>query len=100
MEILFHSSMERTSERFTPDLILVDGRFRVACALTTILNLAQDDRWELLVDDYRGRSHYTAIEKFANLERMVGRMAVFKPKANIDLDALSTSLAAHAGDWR
>jgi len=96
----FTAPWNELSERFSPDLILVDGRFRVACALTTILNLAQKDRWELLVDDYHGRPHYRAIEEFANLERMVGRMAVFKPKASIDLEALNKSLRVYAGDWR
>lgn len=87
-------------ERFRPDLILVDGRFRVACALTSILHLADTPNWELLVDDYLGRPHYTVIEEFARLEKMVGRMAVFKPKAGVDLDALRKNIEVYGSDWR
>lgn len=87
-------------ERFRPDLILVDGRFRVACALTSILHLADTPHWEILVDDYVGRHHYTVIEEFARLEKMVGRMAVFKPKDGIDLDALQRNIEVYASDWR
>lgn len=86
--------------RFLPDLILVDGRFRVACALTTILNLSDQRNWEILFDDYLGRSHYAIVEEFASLERMVGRMAVFKPKERIDVDSLRRTLEAYASDWR
>ncbi len=62
-----------------PDLILVDGRFRVACALTCLEHL-NHSRWTLLVDDYVGRPEYQIITEFAALEKTIGRMAVFKPK--------------------
>ena len=85
---------------FQPDLILVDGRFRVACALTTILHLADNSSWTILFDDYQGRPHYAVVEQFASLEAMVGRMAVFTPKQGIDLNALRECLEQHASDWR
>lgn len=60
-----------------PDLILVDGRFRVACALRSIQALR--NRFDtILVDDY-SRPEYRVIEQFARLEKMIGRMAVFRP---------------------
>ncbi len=96
----FTAPWEATQERFCPDLILVDGRFRVACALTTILHMADTKGWEILVDDYVGRPHYTVIEEFANLERTIGRMAIFKPKDGVNLDALLKSIEIHASDWR
>jgi hypothetical protein len=85
---------------FQPDLILVDGRFRVGCALTTILHLADKNSWTILFDDYQGRPHYAVVEQFASLEAMVGRMAVFTPKQGIDLNALRECLDQHASDWR
>lgn len=85
---------------FQPDLILIDGRFRVACALTTISHLAGNDAWTILFDDYQGRSHYAVVEQFASLEAMVGRMAVFTPKQGIDLNALRECLEQYASDWR
>jgi hypothetical protein len=60
------------------DLVLVDGRFRVACALASLRHLTKSSD-VLLVDDYAERPEYWVVEKFARLERMVGRMAVFRP---------------------
>lgn len=41
-----------------PDLVLVDGRFRVACA-AKCLNLLRDTRgWQVVVDDYIDRPHW------------------------------------------
>lgn len=60
----------------TPDLILIDGRFRVLTALTCIKYLSNSD-WTLLVDDYTVRPEYQEIEAFAKLSAKAGRMAAF-----------------------
>lgn len=60
-----------------PDLVLVDGRFRVACALKALRALQHEQGWLLLVDDYRGRQGYQVIAEFGRLQTYVGRMAVF-----------------------
>lgn len=85
---------------FLPDLVLVDGRFRVACALTTIKHLTHKMLYEILVDDYASRSEYREIEKFAELSSMQGRMAVFKPKSDVNLDDLDRAIEAYSVDYR
>jgi hypothetical protein len=67
-----------------PDTILVDGRFRVACALQSFLNLGQASSCKVLVDDYAGKSHYRPIEQFGDLIEMHGRMAVFRKSSSAD----------------
>lgn len=60
------------------DLILVDGRWRVCCALNTLREgAARKATFTLLFDDYRRKS-YHRIEAFAEVTRMVGRMAVIE----------------------
>jgi hypothetical protein len=79
------------SGTFVPDLILVDGRFRVACALKILKVLANERHWTLVVDDYVNRPRYHVIANYARLERCVGRMAVFTGVRVFqpdDLDAL------------
>jgi hypothetical protein len=66
-----------------PDLILVDGRFRVACVLESLLSLSPLCNTKILLDDYDGRPHYQVVERFADLE-MVGRMAVLRPRRLVD----------------
>lgn len=84
------------SLRSMPDLILIDGRFRVHCALFTISKVSD---FEILFDDYGRRPHYREVEKFARLDRMYGRMAVFRPKP-YDSSDLKASIAHFASDYR
>lgn len=58
-----------------PDVILVDGRFRVACALTAMLRCTK--KTTLLFDDYEGRKGYHVLEEFVKKEEVVGNMARF-----------------------
>ena len=83
---------ECQSKTFLPDLILVDGRFRVACALKIIRLLANDNNWLLVVDDYVGRENYHVIEQYAKLDRYVGRMAVFKQTLDFSSEDIDESI--------
>jgi hypothetical protein len=66
-----------------PDLILVDGRFRVACVLESLLHLSTPHSCRILCDDYAGRPHYHVVERFATVT-LVGRMAVLRAKQPLD----------------
>lgn len=59
-----------------PDVVLVDGRFRVGCALATAFNITRPVT--LLFDDYGDRPRLKATEEFLSKPEMVGRMAVFQ----------------------
>lgn len=58
-----------------PDLVLVDGRFRTACVMTTLLRTEKPVT--LLFDDYVGRKQYQRIERFVEPVELRGRMARF-----------------------
>jgi hypothetical protein len=96
----FLAPWEECGDSFAPELILIDGRFRVACALATIQALSDRCDWEICVDDYLGRAYYREIELFARLDRMVGRMAVFKPLKESKPEALKEALQRYSRDWR
>ncbi|NQW69737.1 MAG: hypothetical protein HQ457_05090 [Betaproteobacteria bacterium] len=83
-----------------PDLILIDGRFRVACALKVVKYMHNQANFSLLVDDYVDRSHYVEIERFAKLEKLVGRMAIFTQIDKIDLLELENSIISYSLDYR
>lgn len=82
-----------------PDLILIDGRFRVACALTCLQHLKDDSTATILIDDYLNRPHFQIIEDFAHLEGTAGQMAVFRSKTQ-DRDRLADAIRSHVWDWR
>lgn len=64
-----------------PDLVFVDGRFRVGCILATAVQTKAP--LTLLVDDYIDRPNYHLVESHIGRPEMVGRLAVF------DLEPLS-----------
>ncbi|KAA9133385.1 hypothetical protein F3N42_03285 [Marinihelvus fidelis] len=61
----------------SPDLVLVDGRFRPACFLATCVWSRRPIR--LIFDDYAERSEYHVVENFTKPSEIVdNRMAVFE----------------------
>ena len=58
-----------------PDLVLIDGRFRASCLVAVMLRAKRPTT--VLFDDYRRRRYYHGVEKLAQKEEMVGRMARF-----------------------
>lgn len=83
-----------------PDLILIDGRFRVACALKVIRALRGFHDWEMVIDDYVGRPHYAIVERFARLDCFVGRMAVFGNAGEGDNSDLAGVIDSYERDHR
>jgi hypothetical protein len=58
-----------------PDLVLIDGRFRVPCFLYSLLQLKPGAI--ILWDDYLNRSEYHLIEQYLAPEAYFGNMAQF-----------------------
>ena len=65
------------------DLILIDGRFRVACALICFKYINNNSI--VIVDDIIGRPHYNIIYNYFDKIEEAGRMVVFKKKLNINI---------------
>lgn len=59
-----------------PDVILIDGRFRVGCFLTSISRIQKET--VVLFDDYVNRNQYHVVEEFFAPTLTVGRMAKFE----------------------
>ena len=62
------------------DLVLIDGRFRVMCALKTF-NLI-DDNCIVLIDDFRNRKSYHVLLDFYQIVEYGERMVALKKKNN------------------
>lgn len=58
-----------------PDVVLIDGRFRVGCLLTTAFRISRPV--QVLFDDYVPRKVYHAVEDFLAPSGRIGRMARF-----------------------
>ena len=56
---------------FDPDLILIDGRFRVACGLAAAL---QAPNATVLIHDYPNRTEYHILERFYKIEACADKL--------------------------
>ena len=80
-----------------PDLVLVDGRYRVACTLNS-LNWAKPDTL-LMLHDYRDRNFYQPVEEFFDMVGFGHVFGVFKQKPTINSARYKEQLAHFRKVW-
>jgi hypothetical protein len=77
-----------------PNLVLIDGRFRVCCFLTS---LKFADEWtKIIFDDYNNNPHYHFVEKYVTPVKTNGRQSLFvvPQKSQINLPELNKDISA------
>ena len=80
-----------------PDLVLVDGRYRVACALGVARRANRAGTHStVLFDDYRERPEYHVIEEFLGEPERIGRSAIFRVGKQLIPDATFLRFAEDA----
>ena len=62
-------------KEFVPEIVLIDGRFRVSCFLTCLLKAKYGTK--IIFDDYLNNSHYHVVEEFLKPQEYCGRQALF-----------------------
>ena len=73
-----------------PDTVLIDGRFRVACFLSSLLH--SEPRTQIIFDDYADRRKYHIAEEYCQVADRCGRQALFVVPSNIDKNAVESEL--------
>lgn len=73
-----------------PSLVLVDGRFRVACFLYSLLH--GEPGTQILFDDYNHRPHYHVVEECVKPTLQQGRHAYFVTPETFDRELASELL--------
>jgi predicted O-methyltransferase YrrM len=72
---VFLSREEKTSKRF--DIVFIDGRFRVACVMSSLLSLHYN--FLLVIDDYFDRTEYQIVEKVLGTPQLrISNAAIFE----------------------
>lgn len=79
-------SMAPFSSKSSYDVIFIDGRFRVACALQAILNSNQNTK--ILMHDFNNRAHYHCILEFLDIVDTADMLALFKIKKDCNKQRL------------
>lgn len=86
-----------------PELALVDGRFRRACALETARQAGLRGRsMHIMIDDYytSGRAHYARVEAHLGVPEPCGRAALFHISAQQPVTPAPAELAEANADFR
>jgi len=83
---------------WTPDLVLIDGRWRVACALHTWARVA-GKHTILLVDDFQ-RIEYAAILDYFEIVERAGNMVAMRPRQSSEVGVLTEILEKYEADHR
>jgi hypothetical protein len=81
-----------------PDLVLVDGRFRLACATQALLRCPPGAK--ILFHDFTLRERYRGILDFAEAVETVDSLVVLEARAGLDTKALALFGFAHLFDTR
>jgi|688.fasta_scaffold17719_9 hypothetical protein len=98
--VLYSSKPYLYFETLNPDLVLIDGRYRLACALQLIKHNPKGN-WVMMIDDYVERSEYHEIERFAYLMHVIeNRVGVFRAFDHLlDAKELDNCLAKAVQDY-
>lgn len=72
------------------DTVLIDGRFRVACLLSILLNCNKNTK--VMIHDFFNRNEYHIVLDFIDVVEQVDSLGIFKIKGNIDFDRVNNLL--------
>ena len=92
-------ALEPWKFKFSPDLILVDGRYRVICLLTSLIK-NKNTNCIYLFDDYFSRSYYSVVSTYVELLKKVDNLAIFKVKKNINKSRIRKIINLYKNDFR
>lgn len=84
-----------------PDFIFIDGRFRVACTLDSMLRLPAGSKCRFLFDDFQQYgSAYSTVLDFAEEVSEHGRAISFRKSSNFDVTHCRAALLESYSDFR
>ena len=81
------------------DFVLVDGRYRMACACAALLH-PRGEKAVILMDDFANRDHYNDILQFTDLVEQKGRGVLVRRKQDFDAARCRMVLKTHFRDSR
>jgi hypothetical protein len=90
----YHSSVwARWPEAAKADVFLIDGRFRVACFLQSLLH--SDSDCIFMMHDYFSRPYFHIVEMFARVIARADDLAVFVKRASFSSEACYETLTRY-----
>lgn len=90
----YSSSIFESIDRKSIDLVLVDGRFRVACTLKIILSCHENNNLRILIHDFWNREQYHIVLKYLDTVNKADTLGVFTIKNNVDIKSVEEDYEA------
>jgi hypothetical protein len=90
----YHTAVWSTPGVSNADAYLIDGRFRVACFLQTLLHARPDAL--VMIHDFSSRPQYHVIREFAREIAATDQLSVFQRRIDFDTTRAAACLASHA----
>jgi len=91
----YSSSIYQLVDSSLLDLILVDGRFRVACTLKAILSCHENSCVRILIHDFWNRPKYHVVLNYLDVVIRVDTIGLFSIKDNVDLNSVKNDYEAY-----
>lgn len=85
----YSSSVFKLIDSKHVDLTLIDGRFRVACALKTIMECHQNARIKILIHDFWERSQYHVLLKYMDVLKRADSIGLFSIKQDAKMSEIA-----------
>ena len=84
-----------------PDLILVDGRYRVLCMLNIFIFLKENNLFDtcVILDDYKDREYYQEINNYFKID-LFGRLGVCYLDNKVNLSKIESLIEKYSDDPR
>lgn len=95
----YHQAIWDTVDAAALDFVLVDGRFRVACALQLLLR-AREKTPRILVHDFAQREYYAVLLEFFDVVEQAETAVILDRKAPVPLAEVALCLQRHQFDNR
>ena len=91
----YSSNIFELIDRSAIDLVLVDGRFRVACALKIILSCHENNNLRIMIHDFWNREEYHVLLKYFDTIKKADTIGVFSIKDSVDISSVENDYEAY-----
>lgn len=96
----YSSSVFNSVEKDKIDTVLIDGRFRIACTLKTILECHANKNLVILIHDFWNRPAYSILLKYIREIAAADTLGVFKLRDNLNLNFIKEDYELYKFDCR
>jgi len=96
----YSATVFKSIEKTKIDTVLIDGRFRIACVLKTILECSSNKDLVIIIHDFWNRPAYSMLQKYLVVINQVDTMGVFKIRANLNQKFVKKDYELYKFDYR